>query len=158
LCPADETLDEKCFQKTPLKYVNETQALWWDQGPKKDEQVMIDATRLQARDGSIWTKNPIPAMDCPTGGVPDTYAKSTFNCTGPQYTPPLADPLYWGFSSYNLTSLVQEKYMPYIKDFVVVPDVPEGHYVLSWRWDCEQTPQVWNSCSDIYISKSTLLI
>jgi hypothetical protein len=26
-----------------------------------------------------------------------------------------------------------------------------GEYVVSWRWDCEETPQVWNSCADITI-------
>ena len=26
-----------------------------------------------------------------------------------------------------------------------------GGYVLSWRWDCEETPQVWNSCADVTI-------
>ena len=24
-----------------------------------------------------------------------------------------------------------------------------GEYVLSFRWDCEQTPQIWAGCSDI---------
>ena len=28
-----------------------------------------------------------------------------------------------------------------------------GDYVLSWRWDCEQTPQVWNSCADVTLTK-----
>merc|ERR1711862_321068 len=27
-----------------------------------------------------------------------------------------------------------------------------GTYVLSWRWDCEETDQVWNSCADIVIT------
>jgi hypothetical protein len=27
-----------------------------------------------------------------------------------------------------------------------------GDYVLSWRWDCEETPQVWNSCADLTIA------
>jgi hypothetical protein len=27
-----------------------------------------------------------------------------------------------------------------------------GEYQLSWRWDCEQTPQVWNSCADVTIT------
>jgi len=35
-------------------------------------------------------------------------------------------------------------------DKVKVPKTP-GKYVLSFRWDCEQTPQVWNSCADIEI-------
>ena len=38
------------------------------------------------------------------------------------------------------------------KDFVVVPDKLEpGEYVLGWRWDVEETAQVWSSCSDITI-------
>ena len=40
-------------------------------------------------------------------------------------------------------------------DFSVVDTlrVPEaqGEYVLSWRWDCEQTPQIWITCADIDI-------
>ena len=30
-------------------------------------------------------------------------------------------------------------------------DLEEGNYVLSFRWDTEQTPQVFNSCADIII-------
>jgi hypothetical protein len=38
-------------------------------------------------------------------------------------------------------------------DSLKVPDtLPAGDYVLSWRWDCEQTPQVWNSCADITVA------
>merc|ERR1711879_146109 len=37
-------------------------------------------------------------------------------------------------------------------DKLEVPeDLPKGNYQLSWRWDCEQTPQVWNSCADIIV-------
>ena len=38
-----------------------------------------------------------------------------------------------------------------IVDQVRVP-AAVGDYVLSWRWDCEETNQVWNSCADIRIS------
>ena len=38
-------------------------------------------------------------------------------------------------------------------DNLKVPDDLEvGEYSLSWRWDCEQTPQVWNSCADITVT------
>ena len=38
------------------------------------------------------------------------------------------------------------------KDLVEVPeDLEPGDYVLSFRWDCQHTPQVWNSCSNIKI-------
>merc|ERR1712050_824332 len=43
--------------------------------------------------------------------------------------------------------------MPYgIVDLVKVPDVPPGDYVLSFRWDCEQLPQVWSNCADVKIA------
>ena len=36
-------------------------------------------------------------------------------------------------------------------DYLKVPDVPPGEYVLSFRWDCEASAQVWQSCADITI-------
>jgi hypothetical protein len=38
-----------------------------------------------------------------------------------------------------------------IVDELKVPKDANGQFLLSWRWDCEQTPQVWNSCADIVI-------
>eukprot|EP01006_Ploeotia_vitrea_P017617 TRINITY_DN48839_c0_g1_i1.p1 TRINITY_DN48839_c0_g1~~TRINITY_DN48839_c0_g1_i1.p1 ORF type:complete len:380 (-),score=25.13 TRINITY_DN48839_c0_g1_i1:1241-2380(-) len=39
-----------------------------------------------------------------------------------------------------------------IVDHVVVPDdLPSGEYLLSWRWDCEQSPQIWQNCADISV-------
>jgi len=39
-----------------------------------------------------------------------------------------------------------------IKDLVEVPESLEpGEYVLSFRWDCQKTPQVWNSCANIQV-------
>jgi len=38
------------------------------------------------------------------------------------------------------------------KDLVEVPETLDpGHYVLSFRWDCQQSPQVWNACANIKI-------
>lgn len=39
-----------------------------------------------------------------------------------------------------------------IVDRVVVPShIAPGRYLLSWRWDCEQSPQVWQNCADIVV-------
>ena len=39
-----------------------------------------------------------------------------------------------------------------IYDTVVVPeDLEPGRYLLGWRWDCEQSSQVWQSCADVQI-------
>jgi hypothetical protein len=35
-------------------------------------------------------------------------------------------------------------------DELRVPET-EGEYVLQWRWDCEESSQIWASCADIEI-------
>lgn len=41
-----------------------------------------------------------------------------------------------------------------IVDKVAVPKMPAGEYVIGFRWDSEQTPQVWQSCGDVTIQES----
>merc|ERR1712107_793092 len=42
-----------------------------------------------------------------------------------------------------------------IVDRVQLPsDLPEGNYHLGFRWDCEQTPQVWSSCADVRVTSA----
>ena len=39
-----------------------------------------------------------------------------------------------------------------LEDALKVPlDISAGEYVLSYRWDCEATSQVWQSCADITV-------
>ena len=38
-----------------------------------------------------------------------------------------------------------------IIDEIEVPRVPPGDYVVRWRWDAEQSPQIWSGCGDIII-------
>ena len=39
-----------------------------------------------------------------------------------------------------------------VMDRVLVPsDLELGEYLLSWRWDCEETRQVWQNCADVTI-------
>jgi len=45
-----------------------------------------------------------------------------------------------------------------IIDQLKVPDLQPGRYVLSFRWDCEQTPQIWSQCSDIEIVASEMIV
>ena len=41
-----------------------------------------------------------------------------------------------------------------VVDKVLIPaDLPAGEWVLGWRWDCEESTQVWNSCSDVTIKR-----
>jgi hypothetical protein len=43
-----------------------------------------------------------------------------------------------------------------IMDEVHIPEhFEEGDYLLSWRWDCEQSPQIWQQCADIKLVRSS---
>ena len=44
--------------------------------------------------------------------------------------------------------------MPYsLVDRVVVPsELEAGEYLLSWRWDCEHTHQIWQNCADVRLT------
>jgi hypothetical protein len=40
-----------------------------------------------------------------------------------------------------------------IIDEVLIPKgLPTGKYVVGFRWDCEETSQVWASCADVLIT------
>jgi predicted carbohydrate-binding protein with CBM5 and CBM33 domain len=40
-----------------------------------------------------------------------------------------------------------------VSDKVLIPsDLPAGEYVLGWRWDAEETAQVWQNCADVTIT------
>lgn len=39
-----------------------------------------------------------------------------------------------------------------ISDHVLLPKhLPPGEYVLGWRWDAEETAQIWQNCADVSI-------
>jgi len=39
-----------------------------------------------------------------------------------------------------------------IADKVMIPKtIKPGKYVLGWRYDCEETAQVWQNCADVNI-------
>jgi hypothetical protein len=45
-----------------------------------------------------------------------------------------------------------------IVDKVRVPKVTPGKYVVSFRWESEQTPQIWSTCSDVTIVASETVV
>ena len=38
-----------------------------------------------------------------------------------------------------------------VRQVMIPADLAPGRYVVSWRWDCEETAQVWQSCADVKI-------
>lgn len=57
-----------------------------------------------------------------------------------------------GISGYTGVYDIMEPGLDYsIVDQVKVPALEPGPYLLSWRWDCEQSHQIWQNCADIHV-------
>merc|ERR1712136_459334 len=139
-------LTEECFQETQLDFVGDLQ--WVQYGLDESTRVEFIANRTRVGTypkGSQWTKDPIPA--CYPGGG---YYELDGVCDELQFPEPAP-----GLSGFGETIKEPGKalFLFNIVDKVQVPnDLTPGDYVLSFRWDCEQTPQIWSACSSIKIS------
>ncbi|CAJ1443282.1 unnamed protein product [Effrenium voratum] len=90
--------------------------------------------------GRVQFPEPYPGI---SGHVP--WWRSGLNATTPQWSTHLM-----GGSAGNPP--VSRGFPFSVADLVQVPeDLPAGDYLLSWRWDCEQSTQVWQNCADLRI-------
>jgi len=135
LCPADEALTEDCFQKRPLPFVGRQRFRW---GGPKGKEMWFNGTYVSEGTipkGSMWAKNPVPrngAFEPICDEVPncgDSAIESKCRCSG-----------MWGPYDLEIVDLVQ-----------LPADLEPGDWVLGWRNDCEESNQIWNSCSDVTI-------
>jgi len=152
-----EQVSEECFQATPLEFVGDKQWIQFGNGADVKNRTEIPAVRVTEGvlpKGSIWTRNPIPGCnDVPRMGG------HNHKCSGPMFEPPI--PGLYGFGPGACASGVApctldemaSRVMPFgIVDLVKIPEnLPAGDYALSFRWDCEQLPQVWGNCADVKI-------
>lgn len=141
LCKLGEPLTEECFMKTPLAFEGKQTLKWSDGHTEEIEGTYVDEGVLPK--GSTWAMNPLP--EHPTDDFPPPCKAGT----SPRVKAPMAVGQY-GYDAGPCAGDWPTKVM--IMDNVRVPaDLEPGEYVLSWRWDCELTAQVWNACSDITI-------
>jgi hypothetical protein len=83
------------------------------------------------------------------------------DCTGPIFDPPAEGAWGFGVGACDTPFLwtppctsneIRDQAFDFgIVDKVHVPNVPPGDYVLGFRWDCEQSSQVWSVCADVTI-------
>lgn len=167
LCPATEELTEECFQKTPLQWGTKTHILRFSNSSNDME---INATDVTSGGGIGWRVNPFPNVRCDPCDYNAT--KEGHHCAW-NHCPGCGPPLYAADEScpdvcskhYPGTPDGRPRKLPFpdpipgigestfaVEDTVLVPkDIPAGEYVLGWRWDCEHSSQVWNTCADITI-------
>jgi hypothetical protein len=172
LCPKNSEPTEACFQSTPLLFVGNTTTIRMVQQAARAEIPDFEIAAMDVNigtkpTGSFWRRNPIPACNCDLGFLcgsktvqsngtkpwwidPEAKTKTPACPTGTQFEPP--HPSIYGYSTtYQQGGKVKEQDMAYsLVDKVQVPE-QKGEYILSFRWDCEQTAQVWNSCADIEV-------
>merc|ERR1712166_1327030 len=169
LCPADSPLTEECFQQTELKWATDTHVLRLADASK---DVEIKAKVVTQGGGTGWRLNPFPNVrtdpcdyNVTLHDGADHHCK--FSCPGcgaPLYAadascPDVCSKHYPGTPDGRKPTLPFPNPIPGIdthsfavEDTVVVPaDITAGEYVLGWRWDCDHSSQVWNTCADITI-------
>jgi len=153
LCPLENlingTLNEACFQANVMEFADGKSTFVGGSG---DDAVNITFDAMDIDDsntdgvvpkGSTWRKIGLPAC-ADAGGI---------DCTlGPQFTDN-APPGYYGYGYYDSSSpdlsAVLDNWK--IVDKLKIPEGLSGDYVVSWRWDSEQTPQVWTQCAIVTI-------
>jgi len=175
LCKKSDGVSEECFQKTQLKFSGNTSFIVDHNGVIEKEFPMTKVVI----GGNEWARDPIPGCKtcedaratcgAPLAPVPmnETGGKSSdpwdtqVNCYGlccgagsskahgvcpddTEFYPPVS-----GHSGFG-------KDVPdwSMMDRVVIPDELEaGEYLLGWRWDCEESTQVWQNCADLVLTE-----
>jgi hypothetical protein len=105
---------------------------------------------------------PVNPNGCAGVGIPGAqFGKpKTFTCPAVQFPPPFPDAAV-GFGGFGWPCIEYQMAvvgLPWnIIDKVQVPaDIEAGEYQLSWRYDTEQSTQVWQTCADITIADSKI--
>ena len=168
LCPKNDAAypsEEECFQKHVLPFADNTTTVRSPYGSFEDFSIPArDVDEGTFPVGSAWRTNPIPACNCDKGyncTVPadgtksspvhyayDTDAPGEHPCeTGFQFPPPWPEGFgYWGSGAHE----TGDSLLFQLVDRLRVPE-EKGEYLLSWRWDCENSPQIWGNCADIVV-------
>lgn len=152
LCPKPANnmdLTEECFQKMPLTLTTEKAWIQWHGDRNNRTQFVPRRTTVGTTPaGSQWSRQAIPVCAGEDGGVLNLWCKK-----GAMFPPP-APNVYGFWGVYNLGTKVLgmgRLHSLSVVDTLNVPDIPKGVYVLSFRYDGEQTSQVWNTCADIRV-------
>jgi hypothetical protein len=164
-------LTEECFQQNHISFATDvTEVRHTKSSPSGKvitKSVFINATTTSEGTfpvGSQWRRNPVPMCNCDQGigcissstgkgsdnskAYPNAYGIHDERCpTGVQFEPLFEQGYGTGLVPHTLDFTMVDK--------LQLPQLEAGEYVLSWRWDCEETPQVWNSCADVTIADAS---
>lgn len=148
LCPLESELTEACFQETPMPFAHDSKLMVSD--GTIIELRSVDVSEGTTPAGSTWRML----------GTPDTTERRPDGQIGENwgFEPPCIEPGYpnhppEGLHQSNCSGLWMRNITMY--DYLRVPEhLKPGDYVLGFRWDCESSAQIWQSCADVTIMAS----
>lgn len=188
LCKKTENVTEECFQRTPLQFVgSKSWVQYGDDSSNRTEIPLVVISEGTFPAGSQWARIPIPACQVDVycevktpGGPPANNNKcggyrqpSVHSCPSGKTQFPSPAPGIMGFGGcdtssgrYACSDLAEPKddVLPIGFDYNIVDklqiptDIEAGEYLLSWRWDCEQSAQIWQTCADVIIADPTVQV
>ena len=147
LCPANQPLTEACMQQTPLDFAARTFLEFRNGSRLEINGIYLTTGTFPPH--SMWALNPLPF---------DQTGNFQPPCEGKDNRTNATDPIWsWGNHSgaapaWDDSSALCEGVFPFGVNVIhelEVPDVPSGEYVLGFRYDAENTAQVWQQCADI---------
>jgi hypothetical protein len=163
LCPADQALTEDCFRKLHLNFTG-MPSFRWNDGKELFYKGMY-LNEGTSPPGSMWARNQVPRIDDSFEGSGEPWDKRSL-CKDPaqgkacRAFEPICEEgtTPWHPIEPNARASDAEGYCSgdwtggMLVDRVTIPAwLPAGDYVLSWRWDCEETAQIWTNCADVTI-------
>ena len=160
LAPADQALTETNFQRQPLDFVGLSR-LRWDGNKSSDLAFDSMARGWQSSvgtvpKGSTWRKVPIPTSlwerEGPSFEPVCRESEACRRATAQQNLLDLDHPT--GDGACRCSGQIRGPLRPTLEivDELHIPHhLAPGRYVLQWRWDCEETQQIFASCADVTI-------
>ena len=143
LCPLEQMpCTEAQFQQLPMDFAADSKMLM-------SNGTMLDLASTFVTDGTLpvggtWQMLPIPMT---RGVTPEgKWSKPSLQFPAPCYDPTPPESLGQGICTGEWMTNIT------MYDYLAVPKVPAGEYVMSFRWDCESSAQVWQSCADVTIT------
>ena len=157
MAPLASPLTEASFREHPLDFAGNSIMRW---GGDRSTQIEFNSTERgwQTDEGTVpagstWRKNPIPpGVWAREGATFEPVCNESQACID-SYS---LDGGFTPIGSYGLCkcSGIGEMLSTSLEivDRVLIPaGTQPGRYVLQWRWDCEESDQVWASCSDVTV-------
>jgi len=145
LCKAGSNLTEECFQQTPMPFAGNSRMMVANGTIIPVKSTFVSEGTMPA--GSTWQMVPVPGY---------VYMFPKPGCCKHWFEPPCYDPNPVPDKNMLTEGQCSGEWFTNITfyDYLTVPEHLEaGDYVLGFRWDCESSAQVWQSCADITIKK-----